>query len=103
MHTLEYSCSMKIFNWNREKNIWLNENRDVSLEDILFYIDHDSLVDDIINPNQDKYPNQRIMVLNIKNYIHLIPYIDTENERYLKTIIPSRKATEKYLGETNEV
>ena len=103
MHTLEYSCSMKIFNWNREKNIWLNENRDVSLEDILFYIDHDCLVDDIINPNQDKYPNQRIMVVNIKNYIHLIPYIETENERYLKTIIPSRKATKKYLGENNEL
>ena len=90
---------MKIFNWNSDKNIWLKENRNVSFEDILFYIDNGCLLDDIINPNQDKYPNQRIMVINIQDYVYLVPYLETDNERYLKTIIPSRKATKKYLGE----
>jgi len=93
---------MKIFNWNNEKNLWQKENRDICFEDILFYIDHGSLVDDTSHPNQKKYPNQRIMAVNIKDYIYLAPYIENEAERYLKTIIPSRKATKKYLGDNHE-
>lgn len=93
---------MKIFNWNNEKNIWLKENRGISFEDILFYIDNGCLVDDTIHPNQDKYPNQRMLVVKIIEYIYLVPYTENETERFLKTIIPSRKATKKYLGGTDE-
>ena len=93
---------MKIFNWNNEKNIWLKENRGISFEDILFYIDNGCLVDDTIYPNQDKYPNQRILVVKIIEYIYLVPYTENETERFLKTIIPSRKATKKYLGGSDE-
>ena len=49
--------------------------------------------------NQQKYPGQRIMVVGINNYVYLVPYIENEDELFLKTIIPSRRATEKYLGE----
>jgi hypothetical protein len=93
---------MKIFNWDSNKNAWLKENRGICFEDVLFYIDKGLLLDDVIHPNQDKYPNQRIMVVDIDNYIYLIPYTESETERCLKTIIPSRKATQKYLGEKNE-
>ena len=93
---------MKIFNWESDKNIWLKENRGVSFEDIVFYIDNGWLVDDTEHPNSDKYPGQRIMVVNINEYIYLVPYVESEDEIFLKTIIPSRKATKKYLGANDE-
>ncbi len=90
---------MKLINWNKEKNISLKEKRGISFEDILFYLDDDKLIDDIEHPNQSKYGGQRIMVIDIKGYVYLVPYVETEDEIFLKTIIPSRKATKKYLGE----
>ena len=88
---------MKLINWNREKNKWLKEKRGICFEDILFYIDNDLIIEDIDHPNKEKYSNQRIMVFNIDDYIYLVPYVETENEIFLKTIIPSRKATKNYL------
>ncbi len=90
---------MKLINWNKEKNIWLKEKRGISFEDILYYLDNDKLIDDTEHPNQQKYRGQRIMAIDIKGYIYLVPYTETEDEIFLKTIIPSRKATRKYLGD----
>lgn len=88
---------MKLISWKNEKNIWLKENRGICFEDILYYLEHEYLIDDLSHPNPGKYQNQRLMVFNIKDYIYLIPYIETDEEIFLKTIIPSRKATKKYL------
>ncbi len=88
---------MKLINWNKEKNNWLRENRGICFEDILYYLDNENLIDDIEHPNQEKYEGQRMMVFNIKDYIYLVPYVETEHEVFLKTIIPSRKATKDYL------
>ncbi len=66
---------------------------------IIFYIKNGCLIDDIIHPNNNKYSNQRILVVNIKEYVYLVPYVEEEKERFLKTIIPSRKATKQYLGD----
>ena len=88
---------MKLFNWDRAKNEWLIENRAICFEDILFYIDKGFLLDDIIHPNQEKYSSQRMLVVNIEDYIYLVPYVETKAEIFLKTIIPSRMATKKYL------
>ena len=94
---------MKLFNWNSEKNIWLKENRGISFEDMVFYIENDRLIDDTEHPNNKKYTGQRIMIVDINEYIYLVPYIESEDEIFLKTIIPSRKATKKYLGEKDEL
>lgn len=88
---------MKLINWNKDKNAWLKQNRNICFDDILFYIDNDLVIDDIEHPNKEKFSNQRIMVINIDDYIYLVPYIESENEIFLKTIIPSRKATKSYL------
>jgi hypothetical protein len=56
-------------------------------------------LDDIAHPNPDKYSGQRMFVLNIDDYVHLVPYVESQEEIFLKTIIPSRKATKEYLGE----
>ncbi len=93
---------MKLINWNREKNEWLRKNRGICFEDILFYLDNNYLIDDVKHPNQVKFSGQRMMVFNIVEYIHLIPYVESEDEIFLKTIIPSRKATKNYLEKNNE-
>ena len=93
---------MKLINWNREKNEWLIKNRSICFEDILFYLDNDYLIDDVEHPNQAKYSGQRMMVFNIDYYIYLVPYIESKDEIFLKTIIPSRKATSDYLEEKDE-
>ena len=89
---------MKTITWNKEKNIWLKEKRRISFEELIYYLDNGFLLDDTKHPNQRKYPGQRIMIIDVKGYVNLVPYIETENEVFLKTIMPSRKATKKYLG-----
>ncbi|HHI93226.1 MAG TPA: BrnT family toxin [Gammaproteobacteria bacterium] len=90
---------MKPINWNPEKNQQLIVERGVSFEDIVFYLQQGALLDDIEHPNSDKYPSQRIFVIDIDGYVHLVPYVENRKEIFLKTVIPSRKATEQYLGE----
>ncbi|NOQ47203.1 MAG: toxin [Desulfobulbaceae bacterium] len=89
---------MKPFNWNHDKNQQLIENRQISFEDILFSIQKERLMDDIVHPNKTKYPNQRIFVVEVDGYAYLVPYVESDDEFFLKTIIPSRKATKHYLG-----
>ena len=90
---------MKVINWSSEKNQELIADRGVSFEDVIFYLQQGALIDDIEHPNSSKYPNRRIFVLNIDDYVYLVPYVEDRNEIYLKTVIPSRKATKLCLGE----
>jgi uncharacterized DUF497 family protein len=99
---MQYISKMKLINWDREKNEWLRKNRGICFEDILFYLDNNFLIDDVEHPNQNKYSGQRMMVLNIVDYIYLVPYVESEDEIFLKTIIPSRRATKNYLEKNNE-
>lgn len=93
---------MKIINWDSDKNQELIEDRGVSFEDVVFYLQQGALIGDIKHPNKSKYPNQRVFVLNIDNYAYLVPYIEDRKEIFLKTVIPSRKATKMYLEENDE-
>ncbi len=90
---------MKTINWNAEKNQQLIEERGVSFEDVVFYLQQGCLLDDIKHPNTEKYPNQRVFVIDMEGYIHLVPYVENAREIFLKTVIPSRKATKQYPGE----
>ena len=88
---------MKYFSWNEEKNSLLKEERQISFEDIVFFISQGFLLDVLEHPNQEKYQGQRIFVVEVDEYAYLVPFIESEREIFLKTIIPSRKATKKYL------
>ena len=88
---------MRYFSWNEEKNELLKLERQVSFEDIVFYIEMGFLLDVLENPNQEKYKGQKMFVVQIDNYVYLIPFVEDDREIFLKTIIPSRKATKKYL------
>lgn len=85
---------MKYFNWNPQKNKKLIKERGVSFEICLVKIENKDILDILDNPN---YPNQKIFVLEIDGYVYLVPFVENENEIFLKTIIPSRKFTKKYL------
>lgn len=85
---------MKSYNWNIEKNEVLKKERGVSFEDIIFHIKRGDEVDIYPRPNQECYPNQFISVVVITNYAYLVPYVEeSEDKIFLKTIIPSCKAT----------
>ncbi len=88
---------MKYFSWNEEKNQLLKEERQISFEDVVFYISQGFLLDVLEHPNQEKYQGQKIFVVEIDEYAYLVPFIEGEQEIFLKTIIPSRKATRTYL------
>ncbi|MEI7525756.1 MAG: hypothetical protein WCJ95_15550 [Mariniphaga sp.] len=87
---------MKTFNWNIQKNIWLKENRRISFEEIVLAIVQHRIKEVYDHPNQTKYPGQKIYEVEIDDYVFLIPFIESEYELFLKTIIPSRKATKKH-------
>jgi uncharacterized DUF497 family protein len=87
---------MKTICWNTEKNEKLKRERGVSFEQVLYHIERGDVIDIADHPNQEKYPGQQIYVIEMNNYIHLVPFVETESEIFLKTIIPSRKAKKEY-------
>lgn len=96
-HTKDYNWHVKIFSWNNEKNALLKVERQISFEEIVLYIEMGFLLDVLEHPNQEKYKGQKVFVVRVDDYVYLVPFIETEKEIFLKTIIPSRKATRKYL------
>lgn len=90
----------EIFRWSSVKNEWLQEHRGVCFEQVVIRLERESILDVIEHPNKDKYPNQKILIIQIDDYAYLVPYIQDGDEIFLKTIIPSRKATEQYLRKT---
>lgn len=89
---------MKQYDWNQEKNEWLRLERGITFQDILYHLQHGDLLDLIEHPNQERYPNQRVFIVNVEGYACIVPFIETDNSIFLKTIIPSRKMTRLYLG-----
>ena len=98
MSTLSYIYNVKTFRWNTEKNELLAKTRGITFEEIVHKISSGSKVIETDHPNKRKYPNQKIMIVDIEGYAYLVPFVMDKNEYFLKTIIPSRKATKKYLG-----
>jgi len=87
---------MKYYNWNKDKNEKLKNTRNVSFEEVIFHIEKGNLLEVVRNPSE-KYENQMMFVVKIEQYVYLVPFVEDEKEIFLKTIIPSRKATKKYL------
>ena len=90
---------MKTYAWNSEKNEQLISEREISFEDIVVSIHLGYEVDIYDHPNQDRYPGQKISVVIVEDYAFLVPFVESDEEIFLKTIIPSRKATKQYLGD----
>ena len=90
---------MKPISWNPEKNDQLKSERGVAFEDVVFHSMAGDILDTVDHPNQKRYPGQQIHIIAIEEYVYLVPFVESDDEVFLKTIIPSRKATKNYLGE----
>ncbi len=88
---------MKRFSWNPEKNKKLQAERRISFNDAVYFIENGGVLDIIDHPNHERYKHQKIYILLMRDYVYLVPFVDNEIERFLKTIIPSRKLTQQYL------
>jgi len=95
---MSYIIIMNIFWWNAEKNEVLAQERGITFEEIVQRIESGAKVIETDHPNRKKYPNQKILIIDVDGYAYLVPCVIDKNEYFLKTIIPSRKATKKYLG-----
>ena len=85
------------FDWNPDKNRQLAEERGVTFERVVSSIERGGIVDVLEHPDQERYPGQMIYVVDIGEYLHLVPFVTTpDGTRFLKTIIPSRKAMREY-------
>ena len=90
---------MKPFRWSPEKNEVLKAERGISFESVVVAIESGGVLDILAHPNQAKYPQQRILVVAADSYVYLVPFLDDNDCYFLKTIIPSRKATRDYLNQ----
>jgi hypothetical protein len=89
---------MKPLLWSATKNKQLKAERKIDFDAVVLAISQEQILDVFEHPNQDKYPSQRIFVLAINQYVYLVPFVENEQNIFLKTIIPSRKMKRKYLG-----
>ena len=94
---------MKPFRWSPEKNEQLQLDRGISFENMVVAIESGGLLDILAHPNLAKYPKQKMLVVASDGYAYLVPFVEEDDHFFLKTVIPSRKATRDYLnqGETD--
>jgi len=97
-----YILNMK-YDWNSDKNEWLKKNRNISFEQIVFHLSQGDVWMVADHPDQEKYSGQRIYFVVVENYVYLVPHIIEKDYIFLKTIIPSRKATKDYLKEQEDL
>jgi hypothetical protein len=93
---------MKPFRWSPAKNEALRTARGVSFEGIVVAIESGGLLDIVAHPKPERYPGQRVLIVSFGSYVHLVPFVEEEDCYFLKTIIPSRKATRDYLIQGND-
>jgi hypothetical protein len=89
--------AIEYYFWNKDKNKILKAERGICFEDIVLRINTGHILGIVSHPNQEKYPNQTIMIINVDGYAYMVPFVIQEEGIFLKTIIPSRKYTKKYL------
>ena len=87
---------MKRFDWDIGKNEKLIKERNISFEEIVLFVEQGKAIDIVDNPSP-RYQNQKMFVLDLEGYVYLVPFIETKNTYFLKTIFPSRKKTKEYL------
>lgn len=93
---------MKPFRWSPEKNDVLKEQRGVSFESMVVAIEAGGLLDILAHPDEQKYPRQRVLVVAHDSYAYLVPFVEEDDYFFLKTVIPSRKATRDYLNQGDD-
>jgi len=86
-----------VFDWNEEKNNQLKKERNISFERIVLGIEEGCILDILEHPNKERYKNQILIIVNIDEYVYVVPAVKEKEYWFLKTIFPSRKYTDQYL------
>ena len=87
------------YQFSAEKNLCLIQERHISFEEVIAAIDNGQLLNVMAHPNQEKYPNQKMFVLEINGYVYLVPFVAVDQQTiFLKTIFASRRAKKKYTS-----
>ena len=92
----------KEIRWDEIKNQLLIIQRGLCFEDVLERLEQGKVLGAMQHPNTNKYPNQKIWVLELNGYICYMPFVETDTEIFLKTIIPSRRLHKAYTGGSHE-
>lgn len=103
-HTLLYTHKMTeiVYEYSADKNQHLINERHINFEKIVAALDNGQLLDVVEHPNKNKYPNQKMYVIQVNDYVYLVPFVEKDKQTvFLKTIFPSRKAKKQYMK--NEV
>ena len=90
------------YDWNNDKNSELKRIRNVCFEQVVLHIAQGDLLDILEHPNKARYPNQKVLVVKMIDYVYAVPFVEDGDIRFLKTIIPSRKLTPHYLEVDDE-
>ena len=93
---------MKPFRWSPDNNDLLKQERGVSFEDITVAVEAGGLLEIVPHQNPKNYPRQKIMVVEVAGYAFLVPFVEEEDHFFLKTIIPSRKATRDFIAKESD-
>jgi uncharacterized DUF497 family protein len=93
---------MKPFRWPPDKNELLKAERGISFEEITVAVETGALLDVVQHPKPKQYPRQKIMVVEVFGYAYLVPFVEEEDHFFLKTIIPSRKATREFIAQESD-
>ena len=100
-HTVSFPVTKPI-RWDIAKSLLLKAERGVSFEDVLSSIDQGGLLATTEHPNPVRFGHQRVMIVRMRDYAYLVPHSESDREIFLKTIIPSRKATRDFLRRSND-
>lgn len=87
---------MNTYRWSEDKNEQLKSSRGISFEDVVLAIESGGLLDVLVHPNPKRYPSQKVFVVAVTEYVYLVPHVEESDHIFLKTVIPSRKATRDY-------
>ena len=90
------------YEWNSKKNEWLKKERNISFEKIVFHLSQGDVWRIADHPDQKGYPGQRIYFVVVEEYVYLVPHVVEDEYIFLKSIIPSRKATKAYREEQED-
>lgn len=93
---------MKPFRWSAEKNEVLRQERGITFEEVTVAVEAGHLLDVVEHPNPKKYPRQKVLVVEVAGYAHLVPFVEEDDHFFLKTIIPSRKATRDFIAKESD-
>ncbi len=86
---------MKTYDFDPEKNQWLKEERGIGFEEIIALIEEGRIMEVRNHHNPERYPGQRVYVVDGGEYVYLVPHVAKPGGVFLKTLYASRKATKQ--------